>query len=74
MKISTLLRKCNKALRVIELLDPELVDERIFKMQIEKARAIAYLIKTQSEIINLHDSDSSAPIEISVNFTDPDPE
>jgi len=70
MKISTLLRKCNKALRVIELLDPELVDERIFKMQIEKARAIAYLIKTQSEIINLHEEKRSEPIEIIVDITE----
>jgi len=70
MKISTLLRKCNAALRTIEVFDPEQVDERIFKMQIDKARAIAYLIKTQSEIINLHEEKRSEPIEIIVDITE----
>jgi hypothetical protein len=69
MKISTLLRKCNAALRTIEVLDPEQVDERIFKMQIDKARAIAYLIKTQSEIINLHEEKRSETFEINVGFS-----
>jgi len=70
-----MLRKCNAALRVIELLDPELVDEKIFKMHIEKARAIAYLIKTQSEIINTHDKNTlGAPLVISVGFVSDDEE
>ena len=73
MKVSTLLRKCNAALRVVELLDPEQIDEKIFKMQIEKARAIAYLIKTQSEILNTHEKNTpSEPIEIRVGFSDED--
>ena len=51
MKISTLLRKANAALCKIESLNPEEIDREVFKMEIEKARAIAYLVKTVSEII-----------------------
>ena len=51
MKISTLLRKANAALCRIESLNPEEIDREVFKMEIEKARAIAYLVKTVSEII-----------------------
>ena len=52
MKISTLLRKANAALCKIESLNPEEIDREVFKMEIEKARAIAYLVKTVSEIIS----------------------
>ena len=51
MKISTLLRKANAALCKIESLNPEEIDREVFKMEIEKARAIAYLVRTVSEII-----------------------
>ncbi len=51
MKISTLLRKANAALCKIESLNPEEIDREVFKMEIERARAIAYLVKTVSEII-----------------------
>ncbi len=51
MKISTLLRKANAALCKIEALDPNEIDREVFKMEIEKARAIAYLVRTVSEII-----------------------
>jgi len=51
MKISTLLRKANAALCRIESLNPEEIDREVFKMEIEKARAIAYLVRTVSEII-----------------------
>ena len=51
MKISTLLRKANAALCRIEALNPEEIDREVFKMEIEKARAIAYLVRTVSEII-----------------------
>jgi len=52
MKISTLLRKANAALCKIESLNPEEIDREVFKMEIEKARAIAYLVRTVSEIIS----------------------
>ena len=52
MKISTLLRKANAALHRVELLDPNEIDREVFKMEIEKARAIAYLVRTVSEIIS----------------------
>ena len=52
MKISTLLRKANAALCKIESLNPEKIDREVFKMEIEKARAIAYLVRTVSEIIS----------------------
>lgn len=51
MKVSTLLRKANAALCKIESLNPEEIDREVFKMEIEKARAIAYLVRTVSEII-----------------------
>ena len=51
MKISTLLRKANAALCKIESLNPEEIDREVFKMEVEKARAIAYLVRTVSEII-----------------------
>jgi hypothetical protein len=46
-----LLRKANAALCRIEALNPEEIDREVFKMEIEKARAIAYLVRTVSEII-----------------------
>jgi hypothetical protein len=51
MKISTLVKKSCAALHRVELLDPRECDREVFKMEIEKARAIAYLVKTVSEII-----------------------
>ncbi len=52
MKISTLLRKANAALCKIESLNPAEIDRDVFKMAIETARAIAYLVRTVSEIIS----------------------
>ncbi|HOF24614.1 MAG TPA: hypothetical protein PLX91_11355 [Thermotogota bacterium] len=51
MKISTLVKKSCAALHRIELLDPQECDKETFRMEIERARAIAYLVKTVSEII-----------------------
>ena len=55
MKISTLVKKSCAALHRVELLDPRECDREVFKMEIEKARAIAYLVKTVSEIIEKHE-------------------
>ncbi len=55
MKTSTLIRKATVALRAIEKLDPVTADSEVFKREIEKARAIAYLVKTVSEIIEKHE-------------------
>ena len=33
------------------IVEPEEIDREVFKMEIEKARAIAYLVRTVSEII-----------------------
>ena len=55
MKISTLVKKSCAALHRIELLDPQECDKETFRMEIEKARAIAYLVKTVSEIIAKHE-------------------
>jgi len=58
MKTSTLVRKATVALRSIEKLDPKNADREIFRMEIEKARAIAYLVKTVSEIIEKHEMET----------------
>jgi len=58
MKISTLLRKANAALCKIESLNPEEIDREVFKMEIEKARAIAYLVRTVSEIISKNEMEN----------------
>ncbi len=55
MKISTLVKKSCAALHRIELLDPQECDRETFRMEIERARAIAYLVKTVSEIIEKHE-------------------
>lgn len=55
MKTSTLVRKATAALHRVEKLDPVSTDSEVFKREIEKARAIAYLVKTVSEIIEKHE-------------------
>ena len=67
MKISTLLRKANAALCKIESLNPEEIDREVFKMEIEKARAIAYLVRTVSEIIAKNETeDRIAALEAAI--------
>jgi len=58
MKISTLVKKSCAALHRVELLDPQECDREVFKMEIERARAIAYLVKTVSEIIEKHEMET----------------
>jgi len=55
MSVDTLLRRLQHEINTIRKLKPEDMDQKIFKLYLEKARVMGYLASVMSQIIEKHE-------------------